>query len=559
MEESTLISTEFTTEEAPLIVAESPLAPEAQTTSRAIQISGSNDWYGACSVKQFLPGVGNLQFTEDDARGWLDFVTQHQPANFWLGEAGVQAWLYEPPNDNYQDTYGADAVLAFYHSGHGVTDSNGVFQAPLGSVWDGKSTAFSNRMMLGNDQAKYIFWSTCFSLRVFGDNNPVRTWHPANGGLRMIFGYETVSIDDPNYGKFFWEEWGRNKSFSQAWIDAGLRINGNNQIASVCACGANAEDARNRLYNERLFYATDPGRAFYQWRWTDAGSSRNLSPAVPFFPLPSQLLVAEFEPINQKDQLEFAAQVADAFNIGNKKRASVNPLGNILFRNGQAALTVNSKDNRFDAVLAKPNYENKSQISTAQVQGIAERLLQDHNLTKNMDLELFDVRYGFTAGGSPNGSGSLDEPYITDTTLEFRQMVNGLPAISPDAGILRITVDNDGKVTNVRNSLRPIARMSDKPKSMSLAPPDSSSRSVTNPANPPSMQDLEMAFEAKLNQLQSGNEKTRSVSSTAQITSTEIGYDFSKSHGSIVASRLYELDMGEGFKKLYKVNVPIFE
>ena len=39
----------------------------------------------------------------------------------------------------------------------------------------------------------------------------------------MIFGFETNSVDNPNYGRFFFEEWNKNKSFSQAWLDASWR------------------------------------------------------------------------------------------------------------------------------------------------------------------------------------------------------------------------------------------------------------------------------------------------------------------------------------------------
>ncbi len=115
--------------------------------------------------------------------------------------------MYEEAFDNWQDTYGTDAVVAFYHSGHGNMDGNGVFKAPLGSKWDNRDWAFSNRMSLGNETVRYLFWSTCFSLRVFGAHNPIRTWHNVNQGFRMLFGFETTSVDNPNYGKFFWEEW----------------------------------------------------------------------------------------------------------------------------------------------------------------------------------------------------------------------------------------------------------------------------------------------------------------------------------------------------------------
>ena len=55
-------------------------------------------------------------------------------------------------------------------------------------------------------------------------------------------------------------------SFSQAWQDASFRLT-QNQVVSSTACGATAEEAQNRLWNERLF---DGGRVsddWYWWRW----------------------------------------------------------------------------------------------------------------------------------------------------------------------------------------------------------------------------------------------------------------------------------------------------
>src|SRR5215212_8403270 len=37
-------------------------------------------------------------------------------------------------------------------------------------------------------------------------------------------------------------------------------------------CGANADEARNRLYNERLFYWDHVSTAWWQWRWYYAAS-----------------------------------------------------------------------------------------------------------------------------------------------------------------------------------------------------------------------------------------------------------------------------------------------
>ena len=68
----------------------------------------------------------------------------------------------------------------------------------------------------------------------------------------MLFGFETTSVDNPNYGKYFFQEWNKNKSFSTAWLDASWRIS-HGQVPSVVACGANQADADARLSSERMF------------------------------------------------------------------------------------------------------------------------------------------------------------------------------------------------------------------------------------------------------------------------------------------------------------------
>src|SRR5687767_6213262 len=96
---------------------------------RAIAAS-SADYYGAFSVEKFA-AASDLYQTHEDASGWLNYVAQYQEANFHYRDAGVGVWAYYEDYDNWQDTYGMDAVMAAYHSGHGYMDANGVFYAAM--------------------------------------------------------------------------------------------------------------------------------------------------------------------------------------------------------------------------------------------------------------------------------------------------------------------------------------------------------------------------------------------------------------------------------------------
>ena len=528
-----------------LIPPESPIAQ-----SRA-NISGSADMYGACSIETFA-SASPLSLTHEDAAGWINYVTRFTPGNFWYGDGSVQVWMYEETYDNWQDTYGADAVVAFYHSGHGNMDSNGVFQLPMGGVWDGRSWAFSNQMSLGNEQVKYLFWSTCFSLRVLGGHSPIRTWHPVNKGLRMIFGYETTSVDHAEYGSRFWNEWNKGKSFTQAFLDASWSIS-TGQAPSVCACGVDAADALNRLNTERNFFSGGGWNNWYQWRWY---YSRAAVAPAKVENLPAKMMIAEFEPVDHQD---LAGRMAEAFGIGSKTEAGMDTRGNLVFKSGDASLHVN-KEGHFDAALASINFENKKQIDTKKAQGIAEELIKDRGLDKIADVKLANVRYGYTQGGSAADSGKLEDAHITDTSFEFRQMINGLPVISPNAGVLRITVDNDGKVTQVHSSVRAVAKLSGKQKFSGKTPPDPSNPAGRGAEAVVTEESLDQAFEALLNGITNkAGANIRGGAKASELVSSEIGYDAVQTHGGIVANREYELDLGNGLKKRYQLQVPIFQ
>jgi hypothetical protein len=145
-------------------------------------VRGGANMYGANSIETFCD-AGPLSLTHDDADGWVDYVDNFTALNFRYRDGGVRIWQYYEQYDNWQETYGADAVCAFYHSGHGGMDANGVFYLPLGSAWAGNDcTALSSSMRLGNEYGRYLFLSTCTSLRVLGGHSPIRTWQAANLG-----------------------------------------------------------------------------------------------------------------------------------------------------------------------------------------------------------------------------------------------------------------------------------------------------------------------------------------------------------------------------------------
>ena len=133
----------------------------AEESDEADAVRGGANAYGAFSIETFA-NSGGLTYTHEDAQGFYDYVKQFAAPNFWYRDGGVAVWAYYEEYDNWQDTYGMDAVNVVYHSGHGGRLADGRVWFPLGADWSGQGTnAWSDKMRLGNERVNYIFWSTC--------------------------------------------------------------------------------------------------------------------------------------------------------------------------------------------------------------------------------------------------------------------------------------------------------------------------------------------------------------------------------------------------------------
>lgn len=538
---------------------ESPIAAEKKKGIGTV-ISGSADMYGACSIENFS-SASSLSLTHEDAQGWIDYVTKFTPGNFWYKDAGVQVWLYEEAYDNWQDTYGTDAVVAFYHSGHGAMDGNGVFQAPLGSKWDNRDWAFSNRMSLGNETVRYLFWSTCFSLRVFGNNNPIRTWHNVNQGFRMLFGYETTSVDNPNYGKFFWEEWNKGKSFSTAWMDASWRIS-HNQVPSVVATGISAAEAQSRVFNERNFFSAAGSRNYYHWRWYNAASA--VQAALNAINYNQQLppMVALNGSDNERAQK--AAKVANALGLTKKATSQLlyDKYGAAYFQDKNRKATI-SNEGHINIHTGDFNFKNTDALDQSKAMQLSKDVIAECGLDKDVSLEFDKVVHGYSCDGNTKGSGKIGTPAITETIVQYRQVVNGMKSINAGNGIVRVVLDNDGKVMNVFDSTKQVIDMSPKAKA-ALAPTPGKKAAAKTYNGTAIKENIEEAFAKELNKILAQNQAKPAASSKAAkterptIIEEKIGYNMNGGHGTVEAEREYEADLGYGLKKRYKIRVPIY-
>jgi hypothetical protein len=217
----------------------------------------------------------------------------------------------------------------------------------------------------------------------------------------------------------------------------------------------------------------------------------------------------------------------------------------------------------YDLRLAKPNTENREQISIDQARSRAQEALRTHGLDVETDVAFDRVRHTMTAGRSSEGAGDVNEPevfqppHVVETTVQFRQRVNGLPAITPGTGQVRVTVDNDGTITRLHNSTRQVDRLSERPKSTTATPgaegPLAQPRTNTG--------DIErlLAGEWRKRMQLVAVRGAAPLSASVVPGSTEVGYDLRKDSARLVARRELEVDFGDGLRKRYQVVAPILE
>jgi len=526
---------------------ENPFAPKPASVGGITAYSG--DYWGTFSLEKFA-NAGSLTYTHEDAWGWLEYLEKFNPRNFRYLDENVRIWAYYEDYDNWQDTYGIDAVLAVYHSGHGGMTSDGRFHVPLGADWGGLgTTAWSNQMGLGNEQVRYIFWSTCLSCRVLGGHTPMRTWRPANLGFRMLFGYETVSYDYPDYGKYFWEEWNKNKSFSTAFLDASWRIS-HRQAPAVVACGATKDEAINRLFNERIFEWGAVSRNWWWWRWYNVATSATFARPLNQ-KLPSQLLVAELEPARVDGNYVRSILSKYSLGIGMPQEVLASPDGSFSLKEGNQRLSFES-DGSYEIQFSQPNRNNTEPISLQRATNIAQDFVQQHGLDPQ-GLLLDGIRLACEAGGSEEVSGQVEGPYTTETMVEFTQAINGLPVLLPGKGSLSVSIDNDGTVTGIRNSTRRIARLLDRPKNSPMAP-------GTETPLEASLDPQRLLTDAWSEQMRNWIIRGKMPVSYTVVPGTyEIGYALKGNEAILIARQDIEVDCGSGYQKRYAIEVPLLQ
>ncbi|MGW3961351.1 DUF6345 domain-containing protein [Amycolatopsis sp. NPDC005003] len=499
--------------------------------------------YGVCSIEDFPPGINDLSYTHDDAGGFYNYVKQFTAPNFWYTDGGVLSWIYGEQYDDWQGTYGFDACVAEYHSGHGTMDGNGVFWMPMGGTWGGSAWASSADMRLGNEVARYLFFSTCLSLRIGDGNSPIRTWDAANLGLRMIFGFETTSVDSPNYGAYFFSKWnGNGHKFSKAWLDASWDID-HHQAPSAVACGATQAEAQDRLWNEGSFQTAAASKNWWWWTWYDAARSIR----APRLELPGAAQTARFAPprLSGARLAELAGHYGVRLGSGVADDA-MGPHGVVLGADqGGPRLSVDHRGVR-EITFADADGTGRDAPSADEAVRIAQDAVETFGLADRVDLVADKVRHQYHAGGTAE---DVADPRVRETHVVFTQLVDGHPVVTPGLGEVRVAIDGGGTVTTIVDATREVERLSD---GAPTAP-----SAAAEPTRAPSTVDeaLDAPLQRLLRRLAAGGRVPAEVRTIPD--STAVGYALRGDDGAPVVRRTVEVDCGAGLAKRYVLEAPL--
>ncbi len=455
-----------------------------QQNVRVESTSGVSDMVGTTSVEDFQGTQKNLASTHESADGFRNYFTTWYTPNFARRDSAVSVWQFHDfASYNYDlwnsggTDYGVDSVRVMWHDSHGGMSSPNNFVTSMGANWasNGWNASSANMALGGNynsfgdERLRYMFWNTCNSVMISGGNNPYSTWGVRAKGVRFVFGYETVSIDSPNYGKFFWEEWNKGKSLSTAWLDASWRIN-TKQSPSVVAFGANQTEASDRLYNERSFSAGAASNNWGQWRWYTARSAASVTtvttdaaqddsnqttarPQTLAIPRQARTRQVTEHSNSNNEVLELSQSLG--INLDDSSLIQERPLGIravktnnatlIVEKNGSFEMMIESSDN---GVVSDNEVTDEELINRAS--GIAGQL----SILKGQQYRVGMIRDTKESGGF---EGFTDHTRTVEKTIIIDQTIDGVPFIDPDAGHLEVTFDaRNGQATRLRSSLRRI-------------------------------------------------------------------------------------------------------
>lgn len=431
------------------------------------------DIHGTFSVENFRGTQTDLSYPHDSANGFREYLEGYYAPNFVYRDNDVGTWAFHDisGSDNWDlwsyggDDRGIDAVMVVFNSSHGSIGTDGTYLFSLGADWSGRGwDARSDSMSIGGDDGsfanelnRYIFWDTSQSMKWSGSHSPYQTWGTSANGVRMIFGYETDTVDNPDYGRFFWEEWNKGKTLSTAFLDASWRIN-RLQSPCVVAFGPTPEEAAAIRDTEHQMTWNASSSEAGAWRWYYTARTVELEKRadVNSLDLPATVAVRAIAKRGNSNSEFFDAAQSLGIRIADDRMIQDRPFGLRAVLTEESTLIVDS-DGDFELRLDRPARAKSGQALSDDDALIdrARQIVDQFGLAGDFDYQVNDVRY--LAENYETRSGGQGDPKIVERTVIFDQVIDGLPFIDPDAGHVEITFSaEDDEVVGIRSTLREV-------------------------------------------------------------------------------------------------------
>ena len=139
-----------------------------------------------------------------------------------------------------------------------------------GNASHGGCTVNSTQMSFGENNLRYMFFSTCQS--VLKDARGV--WGGVSRGIRAFFGYHTNMVDSDKYGQYFFENWKKaGAKTTDSFLDASWRIS-HDQTPVAVWCGPDQASADGFRDNEIYFQHGAITCNYMSWRYYGAARWR---------------------------------------------------------------------------------------------------------------------------------------------------------------------------------------------------------------------------------------------------------------------------------------------
>ncbi|RDW13836.1 DUF6345 domain-containing protein [Paracoccus thiocyanatus] len=511
--------------------------------------AGPASLYGACSIETYR-AAGALHAAHRDAGGFLDAVDRFAAPDFWRRDGAVKSWIYDRQPVQHAPGRDMDSVRVFYHAGHGRMGDDGVFHLPMGALWTGTDACLtSERMRLGTDALRYLFWSTSQGLRVGPGTNPLHSWARANHGLRMLFGFDSICWDSGRYGANFWRHWRMGKPFAQSWLDGAWDI-APDQSPVACACGPSPEAALAMLFSERRFRAERGSAQGWAWRWHAPAAVHQRAPTLT--EPPAEFSAVRLVPVAQDRHL--VQSVMSRLGL-DAALAATDAQGAISLARGALRLQRDSEGRiLLELGDSGPGRGLREIPPCRTLVGRARNALRQHGfLPAGTELVFDRVSLALSATASLS---RLDQPpaeNLDEIIVKFRQSIDGIPVLTPDAGGLRLAMRPDGTVLRIESTLRRVAERMP-PRAHRHGLPDD----PPPPRRPEGMPEPEpQAIPRILAQHSARLMRDLAARGAAPLNlrilpgTTEIGYGIRSNTARLVARQGIEIECARGFRKRY--------